>query len=306
MGLIADDYRNNGPPPLRPHHLPPDHHQPPFNHRADDRNGSSSSSFNPLTGFPAPASQQQQQQHPLAPSSSLHHPHSSSLAAPADKRLPEEVSSLLRITIQENGVQFLSIPQIDSIIEYFTRERDRLTCPPAPGLGISPYGPGSQQQQLSQASAAGGAGSYMSSGAGPGARLGQQMGQQQQSHQQQQSLAGGGGGKNTSNLLDNPQVKQALNSLLNLGAIGNQSQVPGSGGPHFPDMLGNSANSNSGPSDRQSFGYGGGPGAGGAGGANAVRRHPLTGVEVGSGVSRAPAGGERGYGVGSSVGSRFQ
>lgn len=47
--------------------------------------------------------------------------------SPQDKRLPEEVAYVLRTTLTEGGVQFLSLQQIDTVIEYFSRERERMT-----------------------------------------------------------------------------------------------------------------------------------------------------------------------------------
>ena len=277
MAVIAEDYRNNGPPLQAP--LPPLRQDPGFNHRPDERNGSFSTA---QTGFPSLTSQsaaaqqlqQQQQQHPLQPSSAPQH----------DKRLPDDISALLRITIQEGGAQFLSLTQIDTIIEFFTRERDRLTATQRPNISLNSYGISQTQQQAlasaAGASAAGSAGGYLS--AGPSA-LGQALGSD--------SLIGGsGGGKNINDLVNNPQVKQALNSLLNMGAIGStqQQQQSSSSGHPYGD-LGNSSTSSN---DRQQFN---------AYGSSAVRRHPLTGVEV----SRPPAGGQRGYGAGSAA-SRFQ
>lgn len=48
-------------------------------------------------------------------------------ASSQDKRLPEDVAYVLRTTLTEGGVQFLSLQQIDTVIDYFSRERDRMT-----------------------------------------------------------------------------------------------------------------------------------------------------------------------------------
>ncbi|RWS09292.1 hypothetical protein B4U79_01644 [Dinothrombium tinctorium] len=114
-----------------------------------------------------------------------------------EKRLPDEIAYLLRTTLSEGGVQFLSLPQIDSIIEYFSRERDRLTSQ-------------ARQQQLRTQTDQNYSQSYVS-----------------EQFQQNQSLGvsslkqSGSAPDTASNLLDNPQVKAALNSLLQIGAIGN-------------------------------------------------------------------------------------
>ena len=42
--------------------------------------------------------------------------------------LPEDVAYLLRTILSENGPQFLSLAQIDLLIEYFQRHRNRLTA----------------------------------------------------------------------------------------------------------------------------------------------------------------------------------
>ncbi|XP_054159436.1 nuclear receptor coactivator 5-like [Oppia nitens] len=42
--------------------------------------------------------------------------------------LPEDVAYLLRTILSENGPQFLSLAQIDILIEYFERHKSRLTC----------------------------------------------------------------------------------------------------------------------------------------------------------------------------------
>ncbi|RWS25345.1 hypothetical protein B4U80_08212 [Leptotrombidium deliense] len=110
----------------------------------------------------------------------------------SEKRLPDEVAYLLRTTLSEGGVQFLSLPQIDSIIEYFSRERDRLTSQ-------------ARQQQLRSQTEV----------------LPQNFAIdhfQQQSQTTQQTAAAS---ETASNFLDNPQVKAALNSLLQFGAISN-------------------------------------------------------------------------------------
>ena len=92
-----------------------------------------------------------------------------------DKRLPEDVAYVLRTTLTEGGVQFLSLQQIDTVIDYFSRERDRMTSqsrhqqqplPPLPvqqpsvpyansnypGHPSSIYGSGIGQQNNSSAS----------------------------------------------------------------------------------------------------------------------------------------------------------
>lgn len=277
MAVIADDYRKNGPPiPIR---------DPGFPHRSDvDRNGSfTGTGFPPI---PSASSHQHQQQ-----------PHLTSSSASQDKRLPDDVSALLRITIQEGGVQFLSLAQIDTIIEFFTRERDRLTATPQrANISLNSYGHSSQTQQqqqppphsLNAGASAGASGSgYLN--AGPPPALGQSLGSD--------SMISGGA-KNINDLVNMPQVKQALNSLLTLGAIGSNQQGQSSQSAAHPyGDMGNSANSGSVNNDRQQqqfSHYAAG---------NAIRRHPL----AGSDVSRPPAGGQRGYGSGpGSAASRFQ
>ena len=102
---------------------------------------------------------------------SMAHRNGSSLPPPViappsqDKRLPEEVAYVLRTTLTEGGVQFLSLQQIDTVIEYFSRERERMTSqtrqqqhPPPQSVpsgypsnypGSSVYGPGVGQNSSS-------------------------------------------------------------------------------------------------------------------------------------------------------------
>lgn len=140
--------------------------------------------------------------------------------APAthDKRLPEDIEYVLRTTLSEGSCQFLSLQQIGSVIEYFTRERDRLASQSrqAPVQAALPF----QQQTQSY---------------------------DQYASQQQQ-----GGPANPSNLLDNPQVKAALTSLLQIGAIGNTNNVSSLGGLASLGLSANDASSLA-PSDAPSY-----------------------------------------------------
>lgn len=95
---------------------------------------------------PIPAEQQPsatQQQSSFAnssyanPNSSISNPNSngndngtSELSSSSNKerdKLPGEISYLLKTVIQEEGPRFLSLSQIDQIIDYFQREREKLT-----------------------------------------------------------------------------------------------------------------------------------------------------------------------------------
>lgn len=202
-----------------------------------------------------------------------------------EKRIPDDISYVLRTTLTEGGVQFLSLQQIDSVIEYFTRERDRLTGPQARPP------PPSQQQQ---------------------AQYHHQMQQQTAGGGQYQNLAGNQSVANqsvansvatASNLLDNPQVKAALTSLLNIGAIGNSSNGNGMTNNTHNLAIGNEVVSSSdAPSYMSTTGPGasrhyldnsGGGGIGGGGGLNSngiqggmSRRHQQQqqlGLEIGPG-----------------------
>jgi len=112
----------------------------------------------------------------------------------SEKRLPEEIAYLLKTTLSENGVQFLSLSQIDSIINYFIKERDRLTSQ-APRRPMS-TSQNDHQPRLDYPSSE--SKNYPPSNPPLNSTL-------------------------TNNLLDNPQLKAALNSLLQIGAIGNTS-----------------------------------------------------------------------------------
>lgn len=119
-----------------------------------------------------------------------------------EKRLPDEISYLLQTTISEGGVQFLSLQQIDTVIDYFTRERDRLTSRPNL-VGLD----GSSLNQPGQ---------------GPGGANSGQVSQSSQAN----SVVGGGNNETSAaaSLFENPQVKEALKSLLSIGALGSQHQ----------------------------------------------------------------------------------
>jgi len=151
----------------------------------------------------------------------------------ASTRLPEEIAYLLRTTLNEGGVQFLSITQIDSVIAYFSRERDRLT-----GGGTS---------RSSAATGGVGGGHSLSSGGGVG------------------GSTGGQGPSSVNSILENPQVKQALNSLLNIGVIGGGNQPSSHSG--YGDAAAAVANGTTGGYISSSSSV-------------VTRRHPLTGVEV--------------------------
>ena len=126
---------------------------------------------------------------------------SSGASQASGKRLPDDIAYLLRTTLSEGGIQFLSLPQIDSIIDYFKRERDRLTSS-VPTRRVNPITTGSEFQ-----SSTGVSGYSSTSSAATG------------------SITGGGSSAlnnvptDPNTLLENPQVKAALNSLLQIGAI---------------------------------------------------------------------------------------
>ena len=135
-----------------------------------------------------------------------------------EKHLPEDISYVLRTTLTEGGCQFLSLSQIDSVIDYFTKERDRLTSQARAAVALPPpslpFQHHQQQQPLS---------SYDSY---------QTLPQTASSHMQQaQSVVHQQPPTSAANLLDNPQIKAALSSLLQIGAIGGTGGVgPASNG----------------------------------------------------------------------------
>lgn len=117
-----------------------------------------------------------------------------------EKRLTDEIAYLLQTTISEGGVQFLSLQQIDTVIEYFTRERDRLTSRPSL-VGID----GSSGQAIQQS--------------GPNV-----ISQSQSSQSQSSNSIVGNNDSSAASLFENPQVKEAIKSLLSIGALGSQQQ----------------------------------------------------------------------------------
>ncbi|XP_074599707.1 nuclear receptor coactivator protein neosin [Brevipalpus obovatus] len=193
-----------------------------------------------------------------------------STAAVNEKRLPDDIAYLLRTILSEGGVQFLSLQQIDSVIGFLKCERDRLT---------------STSQQM------GGSGTSVGS----------------------QSIAGYqstgnnsmGSSSSVSALLENPQLKAALSSLMQLGAISNTPDNSGASaaGNMYSSHPGN-LSSNAGKSYSQnvsnssSTAYPNPPsylstsssvpttpasshqGQGSKGKKNQPRRHPLMGTEL--------------------------
>ncbi|KAI1290294.1 Heterogeneous nuclear ribonucleoprotein C-like 1 [Halotydeus destructor] len=167
-----------------------------------------------------------------------------------EKRLPDDISYVLRTTLSEGGCQFLSLQQIDSVIEYFTKERERLTSAARP-VQSTPF----QQSSYD---------SYQSVNA--------------VKQNQPGNSVTGNAQSNASNLLDNPQVKAALSSLFQLGAMSSSGSANGAG---IPQSREDGSNYSS-----VSYQYASGePMAG-------VRRHPLMGTELGAGRSQ-PA--QRGF-----------
>jgi hypothetical protein len=177
----------------------------------------------------------------------------------AKKGLPEEIAYLLRTTLNEQGVQFLSLQQIDSIIDYFTRERDRLMRSNNGRQSNTGYQSLSHQNN-SQSSSYGDFSPNQSSVVND--------------RQPSMSVRGPSGDMSSikppvvpsgaaiaasnavpNNLLDNPHVKQALSVLgVNLGALGSNSSVaPGQASLSSNYDQHNSNNSNG--IDRFSGGY---------------------------------------------------
>lgn len=163
--------------------------------------------------------------------------------------LPEEVAYVLRTTLSEGGVQFLSPQQIDSVIEYFTRERNKMTLGSGGlGSGLSASGlqnqvaAGQQQNHSSSAfnnslksdnygSGGGGYGlgpSASTSGLGHPNHNNQQMqhpNQQQMQHQQNQQqqqpqqLTSPQKLLPSVDLLGDPNVLSAIDSLMKSGVF---------------------------------------------------------------------------------------
>lgn len=108
------------------------------------------------------------------------------ILGPSTKRLPDDIEYLLRTILSEGGVQFLSLQQIDSVIDFFKLERNRLTS----------------------------SSSSTSLGNSVGSNVPTVSGYQSANNVPLNPSS-------TSTLLENPTVKAALNSLLQIGAISN-------------------------------------------------------------------------------------
>lgn len=151
------------------------------------------------------------------------------------KGLPEEVAYLLRTTLAEQGVQFLSLQQIDSIIDFFTRERDRLT------MRQSVIPPSSYGQQSSY-------GDFASGGPASNSVIPERQSVLQRSADlsSMKSVSSSGSVASPSvpnNLLDNPHVKQALSALgVNLGALGSVGSNNGSNHSSYDHQQHNNSN----------------------------------------------------------------
>lgn len=112
-------------------------------------------------------------------------------------KLPDEVRYALRSTLEDNSAQFLSLSQFDLVINFYQREREKLTA----------YQKGS------------------GSGLGPGSS----------------SVSSVHGEQSKENLLENPQVKAALNSLFQMGAINTSALSKGPPESSSPYMNGGGA-----------------------------------------------------------------
>jgi hypothetical protein len=121
------------------------------------------------------------------------------LGGAVNSKLPEEVRYALRSTIEDNSAQFLSLSQFDLVINFYQREREKLTT----------YQKGNGSEY--------GAATTTASG---------------------QSIAQSHNDSSKANLLENPQVKAALNSLFQMGAINTSALSKGAAESNVPYMNG--------------------------------------------------------------------
>ena len=147
-----------------------------------------------------------------------------------DRKLPDEVAYLLRSILSENGTQFMGLTQLDLLIDYFQTSRKKMTAP-AP----TPPAPHNSYNTNSNVSYAG--------GSRPTSEL------------EQQKTA----------LLDNPHVKAAISSLMQIGALTSNNNSNASN----TSQTNNGMTVSSNPYAAQQ-----------ATNSSPARRHPLFGTEV--------------------------
>lgn len=117
-------------------------------------------------------------------------------------KLPSNIAYVLKTTLDDNSAEFLSISQIDSVVDFYTNEKERL-------LSRSLKQQSTDYNQLASSSNHPSNSNQLSSRDFDV--------RQQQLNQQANSKATNA--VDSSQLLDNPQIKAALNSLMNLGAL---------------------------------------------------------------------------------------
>lgn len=117
-------------------------------------------------------------------------------------KLPNNIAYILKMTLDDNTAQFLSISQIDSVIDFYSSEKDKLLSK-------------SLKPEFNSTLVSSTYNNNLNNNLESDPRLSQQ-------HQQQQTQL------NTainSSLLDDPQIKAALNQLMGLRAPLNSSAV---------------------------------------------------------------------------------
>lgn len=168
----------------------------------------------------------------------------------ADKKLPDEVAYLLRSILAEGGTKFMSLTQVDLLIDYFQKERTKHTVQPPSATPPAPMNSYSTSNSYANANS-------VAPVSAPGA----------QPEFEKQRTA----------LLDNPHVKAAISSLMQIGALSGSNNSSNASAATSQTNNGMAVSSN--PYAAQPQPANNSP----------ARRHPLLGTEVPRNNSTASA-----------------
>lgn len=197
-------------------------------------------------GGPSPAEKFfNNQQQPTAgrpsPGLLLQQEHQLSSGKFGDKKLPNNIAYVLKTTLEDNSAEFLSITQIDSVIEFYSMEKSKLLSRGG-SMKQSDFSSAGSMLSSKYPDGLGGLASNMASSmvnsklnSNPNNNLGGNQRDLMRDldidarHQQQLNSTASSSVVDSSQLLDNPQVKAALNSLIQMGALNtsNENQLTG-------------------------------------------------------------------------------
>lgn len=151
-----------------------------------------------------------------------------------DKKLPSNIAYILKTTLEDNSAEFLSITQIDSVIEFYSKEKAKLLSRSNTNLKQNELNSITSSKSLYHNSD--NLSSNMNLGNLSTNNLANNLGNTNNLNNQsrellrnldidsRQQLSSATSTVDSSQLLDNPQVKAALNSLIQMGAINTNEQ----------------------------------------------------------------------------------